>query len=61
MNAFQKWYSPYYNKSHFALREALKNFYEKELSPFAAEWDEARAVPLDVIRKCGEAGILGAV
>lgn len=61
LNAFQRWYSPYYKKSHFVLREALRTFYEKELSPFASQWDEARAVPLEIIRKCGEAGILGGV
>lgn len=33
-------YSPYYNDSHKRFRAAMKQFVEKEITPFAAEWDE---------------------
>jgi hypothetical protein len=43
------------------LRRALRDFAEKEIAPFAAEWDEKEEFPEEVIRKLGELGFLGVI
>ena len=52
--------SPFFNDSHRQWRDALRRFVERELMPFAAEWDEAGAVPREVFGKAGAFGLLGA-
>ena len=56
------WYSaemrsPYYNDSHRAFRQKMRNFVEKELKPFVDEWDEDKEVPNEVLLKAYEAGV----
>jgi hypothetical protein len=43
------------------LRRAIRDFSEKEIVPFAAEWDEKEEFPAEVIRKLGELGFLGVI
>jgi alkylation response protein AidB-like acyl-CoA dehydrogenase len=43
------------------LRRALREFAEKEIIPFASEWDEKEQFPAEVIRKLGELGFLGVI
>ena len=33
--------SPFYTAEHEAYREVVRRFVEKEIAPFAHEWDEA--------------------
>jgi alkylation response protein AidB-like acyl-CoA dehydrogenase len=43
------------------LRRALREFAEKEIVPFASEWDEEERFPAEVIKKLGELGFLGVI
>jgi len=52
--------SPFLNDSHREWREALRKFIERELMPYAGEWDEAGAVPREAFAKAGAFGLLGA-
>jgi alkylation response protein AidB-like acyl-CoA dehydrogenase len=42
-----------------AYQQAARQFSEKELAPFAAEWDQKKIFPVETIRKAGELGFLG--
>jgi alkylation response protein AidB-like acyl-CoA dehydrogenase len=42
-----------------AYQEAARTFAQNELRPKAAEWDEKKHFPIDVIRRAGEMGFCG--
>ena len=42
-----------------AIRDMARRFADEELSPHAAEWDEKKHFPVDVIRKTAELGLAG--
>ncbi|WP_201618119.1 acyl-CoA dehydrogenase family protein [Psychrobacter urativorans] len=42
-----------------AFRQSARQFSQKELKPYAAEWDRESHFPVDVIKKSGELGFLG--
>src|SRR5204863_1321008 len=44
-----------------ALRKAVREFAEAEIAPHVMEWDEAQTFPLDVVRKLGSLGYMGAI
>src|SRR3989304_547509 len=50
-----------YTDDQKELRRALREFAEKEIVPYAAEWDEKERFRADVIRKLGELGFLGVI
>ncbi|KAI8097531.1 acyl-CoA dehydrogenase/oxidase [Halteromyces radiatus] len=58
---YQEWNSPYYNKSHIELRKVMREFVDKEITPFCHEWSEAKAIPRSVVKRCGEIGMLAAI
>lgn len=43
-----------------AVRELAHDFAEREIKPHVMKWDEAQEFPLDVMRRLGELGFLGA-
>jgi len=43
------------------LRKSVREFAEAEIGPHVLEWDEAQIFPLDVIKKAGELGFMGAI
>src|SRR5471030_2642571 len=51
--------SPYFGEEHAMLREALRRFVEKEIEPFAQQWESDGFVPREVLRKMGDQGFLG--
>lgn len=55
---YQGLHSPYYNDSHKKFRNAMREWTEREVTPFAAEWDEQRNVPREILRKAYDAGWL---
>eukprot|EP01096_Ripella_sp_DP13-Kostka_P010118 TRINITY_DN393_c0_g1_i1.p1 TRINITY_DN393_c0_g1~~TRINITY_DN393_c0_g1_i1.p1 ORF type:complete len:597 (+),score=292.92 TRINITY_DN393_c0_g1_i1:148-1791(+) len=55
---YQDWYSPYYNESHRRFRAAVRDFVDREITPFCHEWDEAKAVPRELWAKSAAAGLL---
>jgi len=59
------WYrtfaSPYYNDSHRAFRAKVREFIDKEITPYCHEWDEAGTYPKELHKKAYETGIHGAM
>jgi acyl-CoA dehydrogenase len=49
----------YITSEHELLREQVARFIAREVEPFAAAWEEEGCVPREVLRKMGEAGLLG--
>jgi acyl-CoA dehydrogenase len=47
--------SPLYSEEH----EAFRRFVEKEIEPYATQWDEAGQFPRELYLKAGEIGYLG--
>src|ERR1700689_5081563 len=43
------------------LRKTIREFTEAEIKPHVMEWDESQHFPVDVFRKLGQLGVLGAV
>src|SRR5579863_7036908 len=43
------------------LRKSVREFAEQEIRPHVLRWDEEEIFPLDVIKKAGELGFLGAI
>ncbi len=51
--------SPFYTAEHDAFRDVMRRFVEKEIAPFAHDWDEAGEFPRALYRKAAEIGLLG--
>jgi acyl-CoA dehydrogenase len=51
--------SPFYTAEHEAFREVMRRFVEKEIEPFAHEWDEAGEFPRALYAKAAGIGLLG--
>jgi alkylation response protein AidB-like acyl-CoA dehydrogenase len=60
-NWYQGWNSTYYNDSHRRFRVAVREFVEKEIMPYAHQWDESKALPKELYRKAYKAGWLPGV
>lgn len=43
------------------LRKSIRDFAEAEILPHVLEWDENQTFPLEVIKKAGELGLMGAI
>jgi acyl-CoA dehydrogenase len=50
--------SPFYTAEHEAYREIVRRFVEKEIAPFAHEWDEAGGFPRVLYEKAAAIGLL---
>lgn len=48
------------SEEQLSIREMVRNFAEKEIAPFAGEWDEKHFFPVDTFRKAATLG-LGAI
>ncbi|ABC27542.1 Acyl-CoA dehydrogenase [Hahella chejuensis KCTC 2396] len=46
------------SEQQIAFRDSARAFAEKELAPYAAEWDATAHFPVETIRKAGEMGFL---
>jgi alkylation response protein AidB-like acyl-CoA dehydrogenase len=53
-----QYHSPYYNETHVALRDEVRQWVEEKLMPNVTEWDEAKQVPDEIYREMGERGYL---
>lgn len=42
-----------------AVRDLVRDFADKDITPFVAEWDERQEFPAHLIRRLGELGLLG--
>ncbi len=50
-----------YTPEQIQLRKAVREFAVAEIAPHVMEWDEAQVFPLEVVRKLGKLGYLGAI
>jgi acyl-CoA dehydrogenase len=51
--------SPFYTAEHEAFRAVMRRFVEKEIEPFAHQWDEAGEFPRALYARAAEVGLLG--
>ncbi len=47
-----------YSEEHRIFRDVIRKFFEKEVTPYVDEWEEAGIVPKSIWRKMGEQGFL---
>ncbi|MEW6531878.1 MAG: acyl-CoA dehydrogenase family protein [Thermodesulfobacteriota bacterium] len=47
-----------YTEEHRIFRDALRKFFEREVTPYVEEWEEAGIVPRAIWKKMGENGFL---
>ena len=50
-----------YSAEQLQLRKSVRDFAQAEIAPHVLEWDENQTFPLEVVKKAGELGILGAI
>ncbi|KAI9733021.1 MAG: hypothetical protein M1834_003566 [Cirrosporium novae-zelandiae] len=55
---YQNYYSPYFNETHAALRDEVRQWVDSEIEPYVTEWDEAKKVPDEIYKQMGERGYL---
>ena len=48
-----------FSEEHLMLRDAVRDFCQREIVPIAAEHDESGTFPLETIRKLAEMGVMG--
>ncbi|KAI7901507.1 acyl-CoA dehydrogenase/oxidase [Cokeromyces recurvatus] len=58
---YQNWNSPYYNESHIKVRNAVREWVDKEVIPFCHEWSENKEIPKSVLKSAAKVGLLAAV
>src|SRR5271169_6485787 len=49
-----------FREEHDQFRRTVRQFAEKELAPFADEWEKAECFPNEIFKRAGDLGILGA-
>ncbi len=47
------------NEDQIQIRDAVRNFADERLKPFAAEWDKTHVYPSGALREMGELGLFG--
>ncbi len=50
-----------YTPEQIQLRKSVREFAEAEIAPHVMEWDEDQIFPMEVIRKLGKLGYMGAI
>src|SRR5450755_3644564 len=50
-----------YTPEQLQLRRAVREFAQAEIAPHVLDWDEAQTFPLEVIKKLGQLGYMGAI
>lgn len=51
---------PIFGEEHEAYRQTVRRFVEREINPFAEEWEVARNYPRELFTQAGAAGLFGA-
>ena len=51
--------NPYLTAEHEEFRTQVRRFVDREIMPYAAQWDEAGSLPDALWHKAGDAGLLG--
>ncbi|KAF2876958.1 acyl-CoA dehydrogenase/oxidase [Massariosphaeria phaeospora] len=55
---YQSYHSPYFDQTHAALRDEVRQWVEEEIMPNVTEWEEAKKVPDRIYEQMGERGYL---
>lgn len=55
---YQSYHTPYFNETHAALRDEVRQWVEDEIMPNVTEWDEAKKVPDSIYKAMGDRGYL---
>ena len=50
-----------YSDEQVELRRAVREFADKEIVPYASEWDDKEEFPAEVVKQLGELGFLGVI
>ena len=50
---------PYFDETHYALRDSIKRFVDKEILPHIDDWEEQNTFPREIYKMAGDAGFLG--
>ncbi len=50
---------PPYTEQHELFRASVREFAQREIKPYADEWDQAQGFPRELFRKAGEKGYFG--
>ena len=50
-----------YTREQIQLRRAVREFAQAEIAPHVLEWDENQTFPLEVVKKLGQLGYMGAI
>lgn len=50
---------PYFTEEHRMIRDTARQFAEKEIFPFAEEWDAAGIFPRELFKKAADLGLFG--
>ncbi|KAK5110919.1 hypothetical protein LTR62_005457 [Meristemomyces frigidus] len=58
---YQSYHTPYFNQSHAALRDEVRQWVEEDIMPHVTDWDEAKKVPDSIYKAMGERGYLAGV
>lgn len=53
-----QFHSPYFNETHAALRDEIREWMTEKVDPFVTEWDEAKKVPDEIYKDMGTRGYL---
>ena len=48
-----------YNENQRMIADMIRQFGEKEITPFARDWDDDQIFPIDVFKKLGDLGLMG--
>jgi acyl-CoA dehydrogenase len=48
----------YFNESHFMLRDSVKKFVAREITPYVDKWEDEESFPRELYEKAGAAGFL---
>ena len=51
--------SQYFSEEHELFRQSVKQFIQKEITPYATQWEHDQKIPRDLFLKLGEQGFLG--
>ncbi|QSZ32005.1 hypothetical protein DSL72_001574 [Monilinia vaccinii-corymbosi] len=55
---YQGHHSPYFNETHAALRDEVREWVSAKVEPNVGDWDEARRVPEEIYKQMGARGYL---
>ncbi len=48
-----------FTDEHHAIRDTVRDFANKEIAPYAKEWDDKEHFPVEIFRKLGQLGVMG--